>query len=143
MFMLGKKITKGDTIYKWGRSLFGIIYAALEFNFGNEDSNSFYYEFTNHNTNDAGEELLPQTVHILIGEFKKFLLLSSIYLLNNHNECWIKLIDEQIVEGLTFCMTSVQLDRVWRQTILFNNRKYKQFCEEIFGGYIHRTVPIK
>ena len=106
--------------YTWGRSMTSVIYAAFEFDFGWDEDNMFYNNFTIYNTNDAGERLLPQTTQILIGEFKKAMILNAISLLEKGvNDNYLTISDEQGKEWITFSLMSTQLDRIWREKWFF------------------------
>ena len=134
---------KLNKIFPWGRSISSISYDAFKFDFGKDDDNIFYNNFTIHNTNDAGERLLPQTTQILIGEFKKAMILNATSLLDKQiDDNYVTISDERGKEWITFSLISTQLDRIWREMILYNNRKYREFCQDIVGGYIHRWIPM-
>ena len=100
--------------------------------------------FTRENTNDLGEFLLPQTAHIIITEFKKFMYLQAWEIQSRRRKGTL---------GINYIESSNDkwyfkaplwpppyLDRVWKLLILYN-KNYEEFCETIWGGFIDRENP--
>ena len=57
-----------------------------DFNLGKDPALTIEARFARENTNDLGEGLLPQTAHIIITEFKKFMYLVALEVLTRKRE---------------------------------------------------------
>jgi hypothetical protein len=100
--------------------------------------------FTRENTNDIGEYLLPQTAHIIIMEFKKFMYMQATEIRTRLSQGTLDLQRNYKKDKKWFFSSpytaSPYLDRVWRLLILYNNN-YERFCQRICGGFIDREDP--
>lgn len=100
---------------------------ALKFdlNLGKNPRLTIEARFTRENTNDMGEFLLPQTSHIIIMEFKKFMVLQGIEIQKRRREGSLDL-KKNFKKDKKWTFTSPYtappyLDRVWKLLILYNS----------------------
>lgn len=86
--------------------------------------------FTRENTNDMGEFLLPQTTHIIIMEFKKFMYLQATAIQSMKRNGTLDLTKNYKRNGKWYYaspfVAPLYLDKVWRLLILYN-RNYEEF----------------
>jgi hypothetical protein len=100
--------------------------------------------FTRENTNDIGEALLPQTAHIIITEFKKFMYLVALEINRCRREGKLDL-TKNFKKNKQWYFSSPYtappyIDRVWRLVILYN-KNYEEFCQGMVNGFIERQDP--
>mmetsp|Transcript_10629 Transcript_10629/g.12098 ORF Transcript_10629/g.12098 Transcript_10629/m.12098 type:complete len:453 (-) Transcript_10629:480-1838(-) len=91
-----------------------------------------------------GESLLPQTAHVIIMEFKKFMYMQAVEIQKKTREGTLDLTknfkkDKQWFFSAPFTAPTY-LDRVWRLLILYN-KNYEEFCQKACGGFIERDDP--
>lgn len=81
--------------------------------------------FARENTNDMGEFLLPQTAHVIIMEWKKFMYMIATEIAKRRREGTLDLTKNFKKDGKWFYTSPFAappyLDRVWRLVILYNN----------------------
>lgn len=86
--------------------------------------------FTRENTNDMGEYLLPQTAHVIIMEFKKFMYLQAHEIFTKKSEGVLDLTKNFKKDGQWYFSSPFTappyLDRVWKLLILYNDN-YEKF----------------
>ena len=118
-----------------------------DLNQGRDPQLTIEARFARENTNDLGEGLMPQTAHIIIAEFKKFMYLTALELMERkrnrvivptdrilQNDCGKKFIFQA-----PFCAPPY-IDRMWRLLVLYNH-DYDAFCKKLVGGFIDRDDP--
>lgn len=116
----------------------------FDLNMGANPQLTIESRFTRENTNDMGEGLLPQTAHVIIMEFKKFMYLVATEILKKRREGQLDLNKNFKVNKQWFFDSPYAappyIERVWRLLILYN-KNYEQFWDKICGGFIEKADP--
>ena len=100
--------------------------------------------FTRENTNDMGEALMPQTSHVIIMEFKKFMYMQAVEIQKRTRDGTLDMTknfkkDKQWYFSSPFSAPPY-IDRVWKLLILYN-KNYEEFCQKACGGFVEREDP--
>lgn len=99
-------------------------------------------------TNHMGETLRTEVVYALIQEFKKFMYLAALEILESkyNKDFEPDMFYEDKKTKIKYYVTSYHpphiLDLVWK-FIIQEGEIYHDFCEEICGGYIDRSNPLQ
>lgn len=91
-----------------------------------------------------GEYLLPQTAHIIIMEFKKFMYMQATEIQKRKREGTLDLQrnfkkDKQWFFSSPYTAPPY-IDKVWRLLILYN-KNYEEFCQKTCGGFVEHDDP--
>ena len=99
------------------------------------------------NSNDIGVcHYSPQTAHIMITEFKKFMAVNAVLTISRNNDYQkikqdTKNCYEDITNGMKWYSSSLiaplHIDRIWKLLILHSDT-YTEFCHCLWDGYIDR-----
>ncbi|CAI2386504.1 unnamed protein product [Moneuplotes crassus] len=115
---------------------------------------TFEQKVMNMNVNDLGlpEEgsycYSPETAHIMITEFRKFMVLNAGLILLEQERTGAnstqKYFYKDIIGGKTHYSSAIfppsHIDRIWKLLIL-HSQTYSDFCQLLCGGYIDRQEP--
>ena len=113
-----------------------LLFKVLKFdlNLGEKVGLTIENRFTSENTNDMGEGLMPQTAHIIITEFKKFMYLLALQINKARRDKTLDLTRNFKKDNQWYYLSPYTappyIDRVWKLLILYS-KNYEELCQKV------------
>ncbi|CAI2385184.1 unnamed protein product [Moneuplotes crassus] len=128
---------------------------SYQFDFSRNIKNgpSFEEQVCKNNLNDLGvfNEVpciySPETAHIMINEFKKFMAINATLIAIKDDNAFSgdqTKLQKEFINGVNYyrseLVAPLHIDRIWKMLIL-HSQTYFEYCIELCGGYIDRIEP--